>query len=49
MALPVLTAHGMAAMICVQGAMIHERYQQRQRPRLATSVMLLCIALLLDL
>jgi predicted metal-binding membrane protein len=49
MALPVLTAHGMLAMVCLQAAMIHERYQQRQRPRLAASVLLLCTAFLLDL
>jgi predicted metal-binding membrane protein len=49
MALPVLTAHGMLTMVCLQAAMIHERYQQRQRPRLTASVLLLCTAFLLDL
>jgi predicted metal-binding membrane protein len=49
MALPVLTADGVLAMVCLQAAMVHERYQQRLRPRLTASVLLLCTALLLDL
>jgi predicted metal-binding membrane protein len=49
MALPALTSHGLGSMACIAAAMIHERYQQRLRPRIAGSVMLICAALLFEL
>jgi predicted metal-binding membrane protein len=49
MALPLLASPGLVPMACIQAAMLHERYQRQVRPRFGGTILLLCLALLLQL
>jgi len=45
MVLPMLGAHSLASMACLQAAMLHERYQRQALPRMGGSILLLCASL----
>lgn len=49
MTLPLVSPHSAASMICVQMAMLHERYQRARYPRRGPSVLLLSGAFALSL